>query len=195
MAKLFKIDAIKPERRALKKAGRRTLKMEEAGQLNMFDEIESKGKIVPSFGNVFQRALHLDEINDPRAAEAYEKAIEKDIRPADALCNLAGILANTGDLKGAISTLSQALVREPRHALSHYNLGNVYLEAGNLQLAELHYEQALRTDPSLTEVYYNLALVLLIKGNRDRASALLATYEDLTSEAIDINRLIDRLLG
>lgn len=195
LAKLFKLDAIKPEKRAFKKAGKRTLKLEEAGQLNMFDELKREGKVVQTFGDVFQKAIHLDEAGDPRAIDAYQEAVEKSIRPEDALCNIATLQANSGNLVAAINTLSQALVRNPRHALAHYNLGNVYLEASNLPLAELHYEQALSSEPSLTEVYYNLALVLLIKGERDRASALIATYEDLTSEKIDIEGLIKRLMG
>jgi len=127
--------------------------------------------------------------------DAYQQAVETSIHPEDALCNIATLQANSGDLVAAINTLSQALVRNPRHALAHYNLGNVYLEAGNLPLAELHYEQALGSEPSLTEGYYNLALVLLIQGDRERASALLATYEDLTSEKVDIAGLTKRLLS
>ena len=168
--------------------------MEEAGQLNMFDQLHSQGKVVSSFGDAFQKALHLDETGSSDAIKVYRQAIDQGIRPSDALCNIATIEAANGDIKSAISTLSEALVLDPRHALSHYNLGNVYLEAGNLELAELHYEQAIGIDPSLIEVYYNLALVLLINDNRTRATKLLEQYQDMTSESLDIARLIDRLL-
>jgi Flp pilus assembly protein TadD len=195
LARLLKLDAIKPEKRALKKAGKRTLRMEAAGQLNMFDQIRKQGKVVQSFGDIFQKAIYLDEHDDPAAMEAYLEAVEKGIYPEDALCNIATLQAANGDLLSAISTLSEALVRNPRHQLAHYNLGNVYLEAGNLQLAELHYEQALRSDPTLIEVYFNLALVLLLKGDRARATSLLEEYQSRSSETIDIKQLISRLMG
>ena len=179
-------------RRALKKAGRQRSKLEEAGQLNMFDQ-RHEGQVIRTYSNAFVRALQLDEQGSDDAISAYEEAVSKNVRPADALCNIATIYMDRGLTLEAIDTLSRALVVEPRHALAHYNLGNVYLDSGSLQLAQLHYEQALRIESDFAEVYFNLALVLIIRGDRDRGIDMLKKYESMTAEQVNISDLVQGL--
>ena len=195
MAKLIQFSGSRNTgRRALKKAGRRRSKMEDAGQLNLFDS-RREGQVIRTYSNLFARALQLDEQGSPDAITAYEEAIEKNVRPADALCNIATIFMDKGLTAEALDRLSRALVLDPRHALAHYNIGNVYLDTGNIQLAQLHYEQALKIEPDLSEVYFNLAMVLIIRGDHNRGIDMLRRYESMTDEKVDIADLVSGLAG
>ena len=109
--------------------------MEEAGQLNLFDS-RREGQVIRTYSNLFARALQLDEQGSPDAITAYEEAIEKNVRPADALCNIATIFMDKGLTAEALDRLSRALVLDPRHALAHYNIGNVYLDTGKIEFTD-----------------------------------------------------------
>lgn len=193
MAKLIQFPGKNSARRALKKAGRKTSRMEAAGQMNMFDQSQSSGQVIKTYANAFARALQLDETGSDHALDAYREAVKKEVRPSDALTNIATIQAEKGLVHDAIESLSEAIVINPKNGLAHYNMGNIYLDSGNLSLAKLHYEQAMRFEPELLEAQFNLALVLLIKGDRSRALDLLKQYEEITSEQIDLASLIEAL--
>ena len=187
MAKLIQFSPEHARRRALKRAGKQEA-LEESGQLNLFvNKPQPGGDIQPirHFSNAFVKALYLDELGHAEAETAYLEAIDKEVRPADAWCNLAIIYASrTEDMK-AIDALTRALTLEPRHALCHYNLANIYLDHGNLNLASLHYEIAREIDTDFPEVFFNLGLVYLIRGNRVKAVEMLQRYEELMPGGLD----------
>ena len=187
MAKLIQFSSEHARRRDLKRAGKQEI-LERSGQLNLFDARKQKsGDVQPilHFSNVFVKALYLDEMGHPQAEEAYLEAIEKQVRTADAWCNLAIIYASRAEDLKAIDALTTALTLAPRHALCHYNLANIYLDHGNLNLARLHYEIAREIDPEFPEVFFNLGLVYLIRGHRSKAVDMLQRYEELMPGGLD----------
>lgn len=124
-------------------------------------------------GDPFTHALYLEDLGRPEEAlAAYREAARRDIKRADALCNMGVIASQAQRLGEALSFFSQALQHEPGHAVTHHNLGNLYSDAGLVQAAQVHYEvaHALRPCP---ETLYNLALLLAERGRAGHAAAVL----------------------
>lgn len=130
----------------------------------------------------FEQALLLDERGDPKAAEAYAKAIEEHDCVADAYCNLGIIESQKGNTTKAFDCFTATLKYNPRHAEAHYNLGNLYFEVNDFRLAQVHYEMAAEVEPSFANVYFNLALVQAIKHDLAAAISALTRYQQLVSE-------------
>ena len=143
----------------------------------------------------FEHALLLDEREDSRAVELYQRAIAEEDCPADAYCNLGIIESKQGHTTRAFDCFTSCLKHDPRHFEAHYNLGNLYFEANDLRLAQLHYEIATQVDSTFPNVYFNLALVLSI--NKDFAGAIssLTRYQQMVSaqEARNAEELLQNL--
>lgn len=186
MAKLIQFSPENARRRALKRAGKQQ-RLEDSGQLNLFNRSKQGGEVqaIRHFSNAFAKALYLDEQQHPGAEEAYLEAIDQEVQTADAWCNLAIIYADRSEDMKAIDALTQALTVAPRHAVCHYNLANIYLDHGNLNLAGLHYEVAREIDPEFPEVFFNLGLVYLLRGHRKKAVAMLRQYEEHMPGGLD----------
>lgn len=60
------------------------------------------------------------------AIHHYRLALEKDCACFEAANNLAALLGQKGDLKGAIAAASQAVTARPQDALGHANIANLY---------------------------------------------------------------------
>jgi tetratricopeptide (TPR) repeat protein len=163
-------------------------RMEAEGQMNLFrpgDEASQTptrmGAVVPiplQIG-VFESAVLLDDNNDPRAEDAYRRAItEGDFIP-DAWCNLGVLKSIKRDLDAAFECFAQSLAADPRHAESHYNIGNLYFEFGDLKLARMHYEKAIEVDGELASAYFNLGLVTALSEDYQTAYDSLAHYKSM----------------
>jgi tetratricopeptide (TPR) repeat protein len=173
-------------RHGLKKASKKRVNLEDYGQLNLFDQRrEARIISLSEEENPFESALLLEEEGDlVNARKYYEKAVNRHLHTADALCNL-GILANKeGNHADAIHHFTLALKEEPRHLESHYNLGYLYSDLNNLPLAKIHYEIALRIDARFESVYYNLALVHMELKEYEHAEERLMQYKTL-AEGLD----------
>jgi tetratricopeptide (TPR) repeat protein len=185
MTKLIKFQPKTPSKFGHKKVGsRKRLKLEEFGQLNLFDQNNSEAKVInfPLDMSPFEEALMLDE-NDPvRAREAYEKAINRKDHVADAYCNMGILESRENRTPQAFNCFTKALKHNPRHFEAHFNLANLYSDSGNLALARLHYEIAIEIKPRDPNPYYNLGLVLVL--NKDFVNAIdsLEKYISLASE-------------
>jgi len=107
---------------------------------------------------------------------------------AAALASRANALLATGDPKGAVRALEEALPvselvrslgavraleealrRTPEDENLHYNLGIAYGQSGDLTNAEHHYREALRLFPDFPEVRNNLGKLLLGAGRLGEA--------------------------
>lgn len=69
-----------------------------------------------------------------------------------------------GDLQGAITALSKALLAKPNHAVAAHELGLTYALKGDLPQAEAHYRLAIKLDPLLASAHYNLGNLLIGQG-------------------------------
>ena len=164
-------------------------RMEAEGQMNLFqpgDEgdaapLTRMGAVVPIPLRIgaFESAVLLDDNQDPRAEDAYRRAItEGDFIP-DAWCNLGVLKSIKRDLNAAFDCFAQSLASDPRHAESHYNIGNLYFEFGDLKLARMHYERAIECDAELASAYFNLGLVTALAEDYRTAYDSLAHYKSI----------------
>ena len=152
------------------------------GQLNLFGRSEASVLRLPSTAGAFEEGLLLDERNDPRAEEAYRKAIEEGDSIADAYCNLGILLSRSGKTARAFDSFTKSLEHDPRHFESHFNLANLYFDAGDLKLARVHYEIASEVDPEFANLYFNLGLVLASQEEFSDAIAAFRRYQSLSPE-------------
>ena len=194
MAKVVKVHIVPPVKLGARKVRKsKREKMEEMGQLNMFDQL----KIVsfPQSGNFFDEALTLDEEGDPRAKEYYLKAIEHSHSIADAYCNLGILMWQQEELAKAVDCLTKSLKENPRHYEAHYNLANVYSESGSLDMAKIHFEVAIEINPDFPNSHYNLGLVYISQGRYKEAIPHIRNFVNLSpgSEHKEIHKLLETL--
>lgn len=182
MAKVVKFPVIPPKKLGARKVRKRKRdRMEDMGQLNLFDQ--SKIIAFQHAGNFFEEALALDERNDPRAEELYLKAISQRQSVADAHCNLGILMSHQHKLTEAIDHLTICLKEDPRHFEAHYNLANVYSDTGNLELAKIHYTVAIEIEPEFPNSHYNLGLVHISLKNYKEAIPCINNYIELSPES------------
>ncbi len=165
--------------------GGRVVRMEEEGQMNLFNPkapLGSRmGSVVPMPMQMgaFEAALLLDDANDPRAEAMYKRAIEEGDYTSDAWCNLGVLKSVARVLDEAFQCFAQSLALDPGHAESHYNIGNLYFEYDDLKLARMHYEKAIECDPALASAYFNLGLVTALTEDYRVAYDSLLHYKNL----------------
>lgn len=163
--------------------GGRVGRMEDEGQMNLFDPRRRSrlGDVVPLPMQMgpFEAALLLDDANDPRAEAMYQRAIEEGDYTADAWCNLGVLKSVRRDLDQAFQCFAQSLAIDPRHAESHYNIGNLYFEYDDLKLSRMHYEKAIECDPALASAYFNLGLVTALTEDYQVAYDSLLHYKSM----------------
>lgn len=196
MAKILQLP-VTPSKFGYKRANKNKKEgPEQKGQLNLFS-LEAQIVHLPSRFSPFEEALILDESGDPKAKQAYLRAIEVDDDVADAYCNLGILESKSGNSAKAFDCFSNSLKLETRHFESHYNLGNLYFEEEDLKLAKLHYEIAVEIDPAFPNVYFNLGLVHALIGNYSEAIVSLSKFRELApdKEGIKAEILILKLKG
>jgi Flp pilus assembly protein TadD len=100
--------------------------------------------------------LHAD------AAETYGRALIQDPINAVYLQNRGISLGNSGDVEGAVDSISQAAALDPLTAGSGYfNLGIIFINIGRTNEAVEAFTQALAADDSIAQAYYQLGLALV----------------------------------
>ncbi len=181
MAKIVKFPVTPPQKLGARKVRRsRKPDPEEYGQLNLFDQ--SRIIDFDRGDNFFEKALSLDETDDPRAIDMYHMAIEKGQSIADAYCNLGIITSQGQDLTKAIDYLTKCLREHPRHFEAHYNLANVYSDKGSYDLAKMHYEVAIEIEPGFPNSHYNLGLVHISMRDYKEAINCIDRYISLSPD-------------
>jgi tetratricopeptide (TPR) repeat protein len=183
MAKIILLPLKAPSRLGYKRAKSKKSELEKKGQLNLFNQQETRIHYLPSKFTPFEEALWLDENNNPSAQEAYLKAILANDCTADAYCNLGILESQSGNVAKAFDCFSQCLKLEERHLEAHYNLANLYFEATDYKLAKLHYELAAEIEPDFPNTYFNLGLVYALNDNYEDAVNALFKYKQLVPEA------------
>ena len=81
------------------------------------------------------------------------------------------VLAQRGDLNGAVEELERAVVINPDLAVVHLGLGNVHAAAGRLPHAIHAYERALSIQPEMPEPRRNLIRLLVADARFTEARA------------------------
>ena len=165
----------------------RQIEAELHGQLNLFPD---EGRLIqlPVRLSPFEEAVQLHECDDPRAEEAYRRAIDSGDAVCDAYCNLGILEFERGSMAAAFDRFTMALALDPRHFEAKFNLASLYFEAGELRLARLHFEQAARLEPDCFDCRFNLAVALAMDGNVQGAAEVLIDARAIATED-DLPRL------
>ncbi len=101
------------------------------------------------------------------AIGAYRKAIEIDDLYNTSRMNLALLLVERGDVKGAEKAYLKVIETEPAYSYSYYMLGLLYNEQGDTEKSLKYLAEACGKRPVVIRAYYNYSLKLQEVG-RDR---------------------------
>lgn len=105
----------------------------------------------------------------------YEATLVRNPNSFLARANLALILDDAGDLKGAVAQGNEAVRLMPGLPEAHYNLGQTLARAGHAPEAIVQYEDAIRLSPDYPEAHFNLGNALRGTGHVPEA---LEHYEE-----------------
>ncbi len=178
MAKVIQFPSPSPEKFGFKPVRKKHLEKNKAGQLNLF----SAGRVVSlSKLSRFEEALMLDDLNDKKAKESYQKAIDEGDSVADSYCNLGILESQEKNFSKAIDCFTKCLKENPRHFEAHYNLANLYAEVGNMALAKVHYQISIEVEPHFPNSHFNLGLTLAMNKEIEEAVHTLMAYCRLVS--------------
>jgi tetratricopeptide (TPR) repeat protein len=83
--------------------------------------------------------------------------------------NLGNVLAERGDLRGAIFHYTKAIKISPNYGEAQINLGVALAKRGKLEDAVRHYSAALKLKPDSPELHNNLGVALFRQGNTSAA--------------------------
>lgn len=84
---------------------------------------------------------------------------------------LGNLLANRGDLDGAVKSLETSLELSPTLLDARERLAGLLLRRGKTQEARGHLEEVIRQNPTAAQAHYLLANALLTEGRADEAAA------------------------
>eukprot|EP00931_Biecheleriopsis_adriatica_P121724 TRINITY_DN96786_c0_g1_i1.p1 TRINITY_DN96786_c0_g1~~TRINITY_DN96786_c0_g1_i1.p1 ORF type:complete len:258 (+),score=69.83 TRINITY_DN96786_c0_g1_i1:28-774(+) len=117
-----------------------------------------------------------EQENDAQAAIAeFCGALAVNPRHVEALCGLASVLGDQGDLDGAVKALRRALQISPRHGTAHFLLGSALGRRGDFDGAVMEYQAVLEYDPESH-------VAALARANLEAAARVTAEHP-LTYEA------------
>jgi tetratricopeptide (TPR) repeat protein len=157
----------------------------ESGQA-LFDfsasELDAPVRVAPSLRDAdefYILGCELEEIDPPKAREAYERAIELDPEYADARVNLGRLLHEDRAPAAAEKQYRAALESDPDHDVAWFNLGVALEDLGRLHEAAEAYRKAIELDPSNADAHYNLSGILERRGDKPGALRHLNAYRKL----------------
>jgi serine/threonine protein kinase/Flp pilus assembly protein TadD len=110
-----------------------------------------------------------DRVRQEEAIGYYRAALAAKRESAAAHTNLGVVLAEKGDLDGAIRSYQEAARLDPTLALAYYNLGNALRQKGDRAGAIHHFYEAIRLDPTDARSHTNLGILLDVKGDLEGA--------------------------
>lgn len=107
------------------------------------------------------------------AAENYRLALVQDPENPIYLQNRGIALGNSGDVGGAVESITQAAVLDPLMAgPGHFNLGIIFINRGQLAEAVESFRSSIEADDSYAQAYYQLGLALVGTAPADAVEPL-----------------------
>lgn len=79
--------------------------------------------------------------------------------------NMGDVLANEGDLEGALDNFKRSVALKPDYADAVHNIGHIYMQMGKSELAKKYLQQSLDMNPRLFPSAYKLGLIYYGEGN------------------------------
>lgn len=104
-----------------------------------------------------------------QAIQAYREMAAVDPGNGYAPIMLGNLLAEAGDLKGAVAELQRHVEASPNSADAWFNLGFLHDKADRLAEAERCFRRAVELQKSLDRAWYGLGLVLIREGRLEEA--------------------------
>ncbi len=114
-----------------------------------------------------------------RALGHMRTAIAWDRHSAPPHRDLALLLAQGGDLRGAVASLSEAVRIAPGVGSFRYELGLLHAETGDVAAARSAFERTVALEPAFARAWYNLGLARAGQQQTEGALAALARAEAL----------------
>lgn len=105
------------------------------------------------------RLLRLNK-NLDQAADTYQSIIRRFPGIVDSYSGLAATRIDSGNFKGSIKPLLQAVSIAPKFPEPHYILGGAYIETGQRKKGIKQWEEVLRLRPNHINVRYDFATVM-----------------------------------
>jgi tetratricopeptide (TPR) repeat protein len=140
---------------------------------DFFVHIETARALAPddaaiacAYGVALARVGRIEE-----AYAAFQHAIARDPKCADARVNIGNILTERGETERALVHYMEALEVDERCVEAMMGVGNVAEREGRLAEAEGIFRRALAIDPDCAAAHSNLGAVLKAVGRRDAAIA------------------------
>jgi len=115
----------------------------------------------------------------------WTATVEASPESAFARTDLGLVLAERGDVGGAIEQYERAIAIEPSSARAHNNLGVAYEKVGRIDLAIRHLLAATRGEPPYSKAWVNLGNLYVHQGRLDDAIAAYRTAVQLKPESVE----------
>lgn len=96
-----------------------------------------------------------------RALDLYRQMVRLNSSDLIARATVGNLLAQLGDVDGAIAEFRALLEADPRHADAWFNLGYLLEGRDALDEAERAFRRAVELNPSIDRAWYGLGLVLI----------------------------------
>lgn len=83
--------------------------------------------------------------------------------------NMGDVLANEGDLEGALENFKRSYALKPDYADAVHNIGHIYMVQGNIPQAIRYLEQSLQMNPRLYPSAYKLGIIYMEENDFENA--------------------------
>jgi tetratricopeptide (TPR) repeat protein len=103
---------------------------------------------------------------------SLKRAIIKDPKNLESLCNLGLLQNQLGRLKDAAKTFSKAVNIDPNNTILLSNLAGIYQKLDRLDKAARAYQKTIDIDPTNAQFHFNLGNLMAQAQNIDRARIL-----------------------
>ena len=150
-----------------------------AGSLNVVDQPTPAQIGEDDLPTPFEKAVFLEQIDEPSAIRAYEAIIAEDPSHLDARVNLGRLLHEAGRYEKAERVYRDALDACGDDAILYFNLAVLLEERSRVREAMQAYEAALRVDPQMADAHYNLSLIFRRIGRAKDAFRHMGEYRRL----------------
>ena len=112
--------------------------------------------------------------------------------------NMGDVLANEGDLEGALENFKRSYALKPDYADAVHNIGHIYMVQGNIPQAKRYLEQSLQMNPRLYPSAYKLGIMYMNERDFENAKKYFEAclqYEPASADCINGLQTANQMLA
>lgn len=112
--------------------------------------------------------------------------------------NMGDVLANEGDLEGALENFKRSYALKPDYADAVHNIGHIYMVQGNIPQAIRYLEQSLQMNPRLYPSAYKLGIIYMEEKDFENAKKYFEAclqYEPTSADCINGLQTANQMLA